>query len=222
MGKLEGKVAIITGCSEGLGKQIAKRFVAEGAKVAICARNITKLEATAKECEALGGEVFYQKTDLCEKDQMESFVKGAVDRFGTIDILVNNAISICPPHSFLDHTEDELRLTMTSGFLATWRMMLLCFPYLKGKNSSIVNFGSTGGEMGMDGFAAYASAKEAILTRISPRQSSSWQAMTAAGSPARTSMSRAAEIFIRKHQTLFWAGACAPVLLLLRSSRRFL
>ena len=172
MGKLEGKVAIITGCSEGLGKQIARRFVAEGAKIAICARNIAKLEKTAKECEEMGGEVFYQRTDLCVKEDMESFVKGTVDRFGTIDILVNNAISICPPHPFLDHTEDELNLTMNSGFFATWRMMLLCFPYMKDKNSAIVNFGSTGGEMGMEGFAAYAAAKESIraISRVAARE----------------------------------------------------
>lgn len=172
MGKLDGKVAVITGCSMGLGKQIALRFVEEGAKVSICARNLDKLKATAKECEDLGGEVFYRKTDLCEKEDMEQFVKETVDRFGTIDILVNNAISICPPHPFLEHTEDELQLTMRSGFLATWRMMLLCFPYLKDKNSSIVNFGSTAGDMGMDGYAAYSATKEAIraISRVAARE----------------------------------------------------
>lgn len=105
-----------------------------------------KLEATAKECEALGGEVFYRRTDLCVKEDMEQFVKETVDRFGTIDILINNAISICPPHTFPEHTEEELQLTMQSGFLATWCLMLLCFPYMKDKASSIVNFGSTSGE----------------------------------------------------------------------------
>ncbi len=172
MKKLEGKVAVITGCSGGLGKQIAKRFVTEGARIAICARNLSKLEATAKECEELGGEVLYQKTDLCNKDEMEQFVKATVERFGTIDILVNNAISICPPHPFLDHTDEELDLTMHSGFYATWHMMRLCFPYMKDKQSSIVNFGSTGGEMGMDGFAAYAAAKESIraISRVAARE----------------------------------------------------
>ncbi len=172
MGKMEGKVAVITGCSIGLGKQIAKRFVAEGAKISICARNETRLEETAKECKALGGEVFYRKTDLCVKEDMEQFVSETVDHFGTIDILVNNAISICPPHPFLEHTEEELLLTMQSGFLATWRMMLLCFPYLKDKNSSIINFGSTGGETGMEGFAAYAAAKESIraISRVAARE----------------------------------------------------
>lgn len=172
MGKLEGKVAVITGCSEGLGKQIALRFVAEGAKVSICARNITKLEATAKECEALGGEVFYRSTDLTVRSELEQFVKETVDRFGTIDILVNNAISICPPHPFIDHTDEELARTMNSGFYATWHMMRLCFPYLKDKNSSIVNFGSSGGEMGMDGYAAYAAAKESIraISRVAARE----------------------------------------------------
>lgn len=172
MGKLDGKVAIITGCSMGLGKQIAKRFVEEGAKISICARSAGKLEATAKECEALGGEVFYRPTDLTVLEDMEKFVQETVDRFGTIDILVNNAISIWPPHPFLDYTEDELMTTFNSGYLATWRMMKLCYPYLKGKDSSVINFGSSGGELGMDGYAAYASTKEAIraLSRVAARE----------------------------------------------------
>ncbi len=172
MKKLEGKVAVITGCSGGVGKQIAKRFVTEGAKVAICARNLDGLAKTAKECEDLGGEVFYQKTDLCNYDEMSRFVKDTAEHFGTIDILVNNAISIWPPHTFLDHTDVELELTMKSGFYATWHMMRLCFPYLKEKNSSIINFGSAGGDNGNEGFAAYAAAKEAIrgLSRVAARE----------------------------------------------------
>ena len=172
MGKLDGKVAVITGCSEGLGKQIALRFASEGAKISICARNAEKLEATAKACGELGGEVFWRRTDLCDRADLEQFVKETVDRFGTIDILVNNAISICPPHPFIEHTDEELNRTMNSGFFATWHMMQSCFPYLKDKNSSIVNFGSSGGEMGMDGYAAYAAAKESIraISRVAARE----------------------------------------------------
>ena len=172
MGKLDGKVAIITGCSGGLGKQIALRFAAEGANVAICARSSDRLQETAKACEELGAEVVSMSVDLSVYDQLNAFVDAVAQRFGTVDILVNNAVSITPPHSLLDHTLEELDMTMHSGFYATWHLMKLCYPYMKGKASSIINFGSGAGDMGMDGYAAYASTKEAIrgLSRVAARE----------------------------------------------------
>ncbi len=173
MGKLSGKVAVITGCSIGLGKQIALRFAAEGANLAICARSADKLDATAKECEAKGVQVLAMPVDLTNVEQITAFVEAIAAKFGTIDILVNNAVSIAPPHSFLDHTIEELELTMHSGFFATWHMMKLCFPYMKDKkDASIINFGSSGGDLGMDGFAAYAATKEAIrgVSRVVARE----------------------------------------------------
>lgn len=172
MKKLEGKVAIITGASGGLGKHMAIRFAEEGAKIAICARTVAKLEATAKECESRGAEVFFKGTDLTDYNQLKEFVDGTIARFGTVDILVNNAISISSPHPFLEHTIETLDQTMHSGLYATWHMMQLCFPYMKDKASSIINFGSGAGDMGMEGYAAYAATKEAIcaLTRVVARE----------------------------------------------------
>ncbi|MBR3751565.1 MAG: SDR family NAD(P)-dependent oxidoreductase [Ruminiclostridium sp.] len=101
MGKLTGKVAVITGCSVGLGKQMALRFAAEGANLAICARSADKLAVTARECEAKGVQVLAMPVDLTNVDQLTAFVEAVAAKFGTIDILVNNAVSIAPPHSFL-------------------------------------------------------------------------------------------------------------------------
>lgn len=172
MDKLRGKVVIITGCSGGLGKQIALRFASEGAKLSICARNEEKLQITATACQELGAEVFAKRVDLTVYDQMIDYVEDTVKRYGTIDILVNNAVSISPPHPFLEHTLEELETTIHSGYYATWHMMRLCFPYLKDKASSIINFGSSGGDLGMEGYAAYASTKEAIraLSRVAARE----------------------------------------------------
>ena len=139
MDKLRGKVVIITGCSGGLGKQIALRFASEGAKLSICARNEEKLQITATACQELGAEVFAKRVDLTVYDQMVDYVEDTVKRYGTIDILVNNAVSISPPHPFLEHTLEELETTIHSGYYATWHMMRLCFPYLKDKASSIIN-----------------------------------------------------------------------------------
>lgn len=173
MGKLSGKVAVITGCSGGLGKQIALRFAAEGANIAICARSADKLAATAKECEAKGVQVLAIPVDLTNVEQLTAFVEDVAAKFGTIDILVNNAVSITSPHPFLEHSVEQLDLTMHSGFYATWHMMKLCFPYMKDKqDASIINFGSSGGDLGLDGFAAYAATKEAIrgVSRVVARE----------------------------------------------------
>lgn len=172
MGRLQGKNVIITGCSGGLGKQTAIRFASEGARLAICARSLDRLQATAKQCAELGAEVLAMRVDLTDFEQMKEFVNAAAEKFGGIDVLVNNAVSITPPHPFLEHTLDELNLTMNSGFFATWHMMRLCYPYMKGRNASIINFGSGAGDMGLEGYAAYASTKEAIrgLSRVAARE----------------------------------------------------
>ena len=172
MGKLQGKVAIITGASGGLGKQIALRFATEGAKLSICARNETRLQETVTLCEEAGAEVLSIPLDLCNYDELAAFVQATVDRFGTIDILVNNAVTISNPHPFVEHTLEELDATVRSGLYGTWSMMQLCFPYLKDKNASVINFGSGAGRAGHEGFAAYAAVKEAIrgLTRVTARE----------------------------------------------------
>ena len=172
MGKLDGKTVIITGCSGGLGKQTALRFASEGAKLAICARSLDRLQATAKECEERGAEVLAMRVDLTDYDQLKGFVEATVEKFGAIDVLVNNAVSITPPHPFNDHTIDELNMTMNSGFFATWHLMKLCYPYMKDRDASIINFGSGAGDMGLEGYAAYAATKEAIrgLSRVAARE----------------------------------------------------
>lgn len=173
MGKLSGKVAIITGCSGGLGKHIAIRFAEEGANLAICARSADKLAATAKECEAKGVQVLCMPVDLTNVEQLTAFVEATAAKFGAIDILVNNAVSITSPHPFLDHTIEELNMTMHSGFYATWHMMRLCFPYMKDHgDASIINFGSGTGDLGLEGYAAYAATKSAILglSRVAARE----------------------------------------------------
>ncbi len=88
---LKGKVAIVTGGSEGLGKAAAERFGRSGAKVALCARRPDVLDAAAKEVEKTGAEVLALPTDVTKNDQVEKFVNAVVGRWGGIDILVNNA-----------------------------------------------------------------------------------------------------------------------------------
>lgn len=88
---LQGKVAVVTGASEGIGKATALRLAAEGAIVAICARRAEPLAAAAREIEAAGGTVYSAVADATRAADMEGFVADVVAKFGRLDVLVNNA-----------------------------------------------------------------------------------------------------------------------------------
>src|SRR6185369_10228632 len=91
MPKLAGKVAVVTGANQGIGKGIARALAAEGAKLAICARSAEKLAKTAAELTAGGADVFSQPVDVSDEQGVDGFFAAVLARFGRIDILVNNA-----------------------------------------------------------------------------------------------------------------------------------
>lgn len=174
MGKLDGKVVVITGASSGLGKHMAIRFAHEGAKVAICARRESRLMETKQLCENEGcSDVLAFPCDIMRYDDLKAFVDKIGERFGTIDALINNAHTITVPfRSFFDYTVENLDTELHSSLYATWHLMKLCFPYMKKKGGSIINLGSPGAVEGAVNHAAYAAAKEAIrgLSRVVARE----------------------------------------------------
>jgi 3-oxoacyl-[acyl-carrier protein] reductase len=88
---LQGTVAVVTGGSRGIGRSIALGLVAEGARVALCARNAAALEATARHLRERGGDVLVRPADVGEEGAVEELVRAAVERWGRLDVLVNNA-----------------------------------------------------------------------------------------------------------------------------------
>lgn len=172
MGKLQDKVAIITGASGGIGKEIAIRYAEEGAKLAICARNMENLEKTAATCREKGAQVIAVRCDVTQPGDMKQLVEQTVSQFGTVDILVNNAVDAKPGTPFMEQSEEYLQSLWESGFLSTWRMMKLCYPYLKKAGGKVINFASGSGLLGVEGYAGYAAVKEAIrsLTRTVARE----------------------------------------------------
>ncbi|MGW1626692.1 SDR family NAD(P)-dependent oxidoreductase [Streptomyces sp. NPDC002172] len=175
MGKLDGKVVMLTGASSGLGKQQAIRIAEEGADLAICARTESKLFETRKICEDRGAEVLAMPADIMDHDALSAFVAATVERFGTIDVLVNNAHTVTVPAPFLEKTIDDLDVEMRSSVYAYWHLMKLCFPYLRdrpGAGASIINFASEAGVMGDALYAPYAASKEAVrgLSRVVARE----------------------------------------------------
>jgi NAD(P)-dependent dehydrogenase (short-subunit alcohol dehydrogenase family) len=166
MGLLDGKVALVTGAGQGVGQGIALALCAEGAVLALTGRTASKLEATQKQIEERGGRAIAVACNVKDADALSTLVDRVVAELGTIDILVNNAqeVPLGPLHGV---TDEAFEAGWQSGPLATFRLMKLCYPHLKG-GGSIVNLASTSAKRwDLSNYGAYAAVKEAIrsLTR---------------------------------------------------------
>jgi len=172
MGKLETKVAIVTGAGQGIGRGIALALAKEGAMVAVVENNADTCLRTANEIKALGCVALPVICDVRRREKVEAAVSAVVKEFGTIDILVNNAQATRDQVLLEDTTDDDMALALESGLLATFYFMQACFPYLKAKGGKIINIGSAAGLDGYAGWAAYAAAKEGIraLTRVAAHE----------------------------------------------------
>jgi NAD(P)-dependent dehydrogenase (short-subunit alcohol dehydrogenase family) len=160
--KLDGKVVILTGTSAGLGKQMAIYLANEGAKLVMCARRTEKLMETAKLCEQAGAEVLALTCDVSKYENLQNFVDKTIERFGTVDVLINNANAEAVHVPFLEQDIGELDRALHTGLYSYWNLMKLCYPYLKGKSSSIINFTSGVYQVGFEQMAAYVADKAAI------------------------------------------------------------
>ena len=119
MGRLTGKVAVITGGNSGVGAATAKLFAAEGASVVITARRVAALEAIADEIRQAGGEVLALSTDISKPEDPERLMEAAMEKYGKIDILVNNAgileAGLKPIDRFTDEDLDRIIDTNQKG-----------------------------------------------------------------------------------------------------------
>jgi len=171
-GRLNGKVAIVTGGGQGVGLGIAQVFAREGAKLLITGRTPDKLEKAAAELRAMGGEAAWIAGTAGLRADAEAAVAKAVDLFGGLDILVNNAQTSKPGTLFEDTDDALFAMTIESGLYGTFQHMQAAMPHMKARGGSIINFGSYEGIHGGVGFAAYAATKEAIrgLSRTAARE----------------------------------------------------
>jgi len=166
MGFLDGKTALVTGAGQGVGQGIAYALAGEGARLAVAGRTLDKLEASCAEIRRRGGEAEPFLCDVTEKEQIDRLVAAVIERFGGLQILVNNA-QLVPLGPVLSITDEAFLDGVVSGPLASLRLMRACHPYLKG-DGVVINLG-TAASLRQDtgGYGAYAAVKEATrsLTR---------------------------------------------------------
>ena len=166
MSELESKVAIVTGAGQGVGQGIALALADKGASIVVAGRTLAKCEDTVAQIQERSGTAVAIECDVNDADSLQACVDKAVADLGGINILVNNAQQV-PLGSLLEVDDENFTLGWNSGPLATFRMMKLCYPYLKG-DGVIINLASTAGRRwDMSNFGPYGAVKEAIrvLTR---------------------------------------------------------
>ncbi|MFH0913796.1 MAG: glucose 1-dehydrogenase [Chloroflexota bacterium] len=145
MGKLGQRVAVVTGAARGIGRQIARCFAAEEASIVLGDIRTAEMEATAQEIKKLGRAVITVKTDVSQKKEVERLIKAAIDRFGRIDILVNDA-GISRRASLLEMSEEEwdevLNVNLKGVFLCT---QAVARQMIEQKYGKVINLASVGG-----------------------------------------------------------------------------
>ena len=168
MGKLEGKVALITGAGQGIGQGIALALAKEGAVVAVAGRTESKLHTTCGLLADIGARGEAVVCDVSKKDDITDAVDRTVELFGGIDILVNNA-NDCKPGPLLSVLDEDFERSFATGPLATLRMMQASYPHMNSRGGGVIINMVTSAAVRWDAsnYGAYGSIKEGMrsLTR---------------------------------------------------------
>jgi len=163
MKKLAGKVAIITGASKGLGKAMALALGAEGARLFLVSRNLAQLQATAAEARALGAETEVCPADITDEAQVRRVEAAATDRFGKVQILINNA-GMNIRKAVADFTLTEWRQVQDTNLTSVFLLCRAFVPHMKGQGyGRILNMTSIMSHVALPGRTAYAASKSALL-----------------------------------------------------------
>lgn len=158
MAILGGKVALVTGASQGLGKALALAYAREGAKLVINARSEGSIRPVAEEVEALGAEVLAIPADVADSASVDRLVSQAVDRFGGIDVLVNNAGILGPRVRIEEFPEDEWRRVLDANLTGLFLVSKAAVPHLN-EGASVINLVSGVSVDGRPEWGAYSVSK---------------------------------------------------------------
>jgi NAD(P)-dependent dehydrogenase (short-subunit alcohol dehydrogenase family) len=164
---LEGKVAVITGASQGLGKALALAYAEAGAQVVMNSRSEESLRPVAEEAESSGAEVLAMAADVSQSADVERLVGAAVERFGRVDVLVNNAGLLGPRVAIERYPEDEWRRVLDANLTGPFLVSKAAIPHMP-EGASIINVVSGVSVEGRSQWGAYSVSKFGVegLTQI--------------------------------------------------------
>lgn len=170
-GRLAGRVALITGAGQGIGRGVALAMARQGAQVALAGRTLAKVEKVVEEVRGHGAVALPIGCDVGNREQVDAAVARLIEKFGRLDVVVNNAQSSVQ-HPLEEISEEDVELCWRSGAMGTFYVMQAAFPHMRERGGAIINFGSTTAVIGDPSFGAYAMAKEAIrgLSRVAAKE----------------------------------------------------
>jgi ketoreductase RED2 len=167
MGALEGKVAIVTGSASGIGEAIARRYAAEGAAIVV---NSTRSIETGRAVAASLPDAVYVQADISDEQQGRTLVDAARDRWGRLDLLVNNAgvTQIIPHHDLEAANADVWRRIFDVNVIGTWLLTRSAVPLIRENGGAVVNITSLAGVRPLGSSIPYAASKAALnhMTRL--------------------------------------------------------
>ena len=157
--KIEGKVVVITGASSGIGEATARLLSFQGATVVLAARRLDRIQAIAEELRKAGGKILATETDVTDREQEKRLVDGAVEKFGRVDVMLNNAGLM--PHSPLERLKvDDWDRMIDVNLKGVLYGIAAVLPHMKNQKSGhIINTSSVAGHKVRPGSAVYAATK---------------------------------------------------------------
>lgn len=159
--KLKDKVAIITGAAQGIGKETARLFLAEGAKLSLCDMDLATLEKTSQELGSLN--IVVQACNVTKKEDCENVAKKTLEAYGRVDILINNA-GITKDNLLIRMTEEEWDLVLNVNLKGVFHFTKACVhTMMKQRYGKIVNLASVSGQMGNPGQTNYSASKGGVI-----------------------------------------------------------
>lgn len=163
MGRLAGKVAVVTGSSSGIGKAIAFRFAEEGARVVLGARRQAFLEEVVERIRSRGGEAIAIRTDVVQEADVEALISGTVNHYGRLDILVNNA-GIGGGRQLADTSTERFDEVLNTNLRGTFFCCRAGFRQMKQQGGgTIINMSSVAGVQAWAGTGTYSASKHGIM-----------------------------------------------------------
>jgi 3-oxoacyl-[acyl-carrier protein] reductase len=173
---LSGKVAVVTGGSRGIGLAVARALVQDGASVVVSGRDAARLESAVAELEALGGAVLAVTSDASRREDADALIEATRERFGRIDVLVNNA-GITRDQLLVRMKDEDWDRVMETNLRGVFLLTRAAGKtMMRQRSGRIINMASTAGAMGNAGQVNYSAAKAGVigLTKAAARELAHW------------------------------------------------